>query len=230
LAYPSPNGFLCWAKPAGEVPYGPKQTSTADVPWDGVWWWHRPDGALQITPASRFTKRQDLIAMFEVSTPLWAAHTMVIHPQQPRTEEANGAEDQHPFVSVLGATWLLMAQANVADTRTLGRRDASGPRLDPGGAAAASPPAREPSTVTLVELRARPTNGRDDDQGEGGTRRAYSHRFPVEGHWRQQPCGPNNSQRKPTYITDYVKGPKDAPLIKKDKVRVLRKSRVDPQL
>jgi hypothetical protein len=27
-----------------------------------------------------------------VTTPLWAAHTIVINPKQPRTEEANGTE------------------------------------------------------------------------------------------------------------------------------------------
>ncbi len=225
LAFPAPNGLLCWAKPAGEVPYGPKKTSTVDIPWDAVWWWLRPDGALQVTPASRFTKHQELIKPFQVSTPLWAAHTIVVHPQRRRTEEANGSEDQHPFVSALGAAWLLMAQANVAETRTLGPAGAAGGRRDRDGDDTADQPAvREPSTVTIVELRARASD-RGTDQQAGGSGRTYSHRWPVEGHWRQQPCGPNNSQRKPKYITDYVKGPKGAPLIKKEKVRVLRKGR-----
>lgn len=156
LAFPAPNGLLCWAKPAGEVPYGPKQTSTVDIPWDAVWWWLRPDGALQVTPASRFTKHQELIEPFQVSTPLWAAHTIVVHPQRRRTEEANGSEDQHPFVSALGAAWLLMAQANVAETRTLGPAGAAGGRRDRDQVDTADPSAvREPSTVTIVELRAR---------------------------------------------------------------------------
>jgi hypothetical protein len=35
-----------------------------------------------------------------------AAHSIVINPKQPRTEEANGTEAAHPFVGVVGAAWL----------------------------------------------------------------------------------------------------------------------------
>ena len=41
------------------------------------------------------------------------AHSIVINPKQPRTEEANGTEAAHPFVSVVGAAWLLMGQPGV---------------------------------------------------------------------------------------------------------------------
>ncbi len=222
-AAPAPNGLLCWARPAGSVPYGPKQTSTPDVPWDAVWWWIRPGGMMQLVSASRFTKQQDLIAQFQVSTPVWAANTIVINPNESRTEEANGTEDSHPFVSVVGAAWLLMAQANVAETRTIGSPPQPQPRSQTHTDMSAPPP-REPSTVTIVELRARAT-ARDREPDPAATERTYTHRWPVEGHWRQQPCGPNNSQRKPKYITDYVKGPAGAPLINKDRVRVLRKGR-----
>ena len=43
LVTPSPSGLLCWAKPAGTDPYGPKPASTTDVPWDAVWWWTRTE-------------------------------------------------------------------------------------------------------------------------------------------------------------------------------------------
>lgn len=221
VAAPAPNGLLCWARPAGSVPYGPKQTSTTHVPWDAVWWWVRPGGMMQLVSASRFTKQQDLIAQFQVSTPVWAANTIVINPNESRTEEANGTEDSHPFVSVVGAAWLLIAQANVAETRTIGSQPQlrSQTRTD-----IPAPPPREPSTVTIVELRARPAaHGRESDPA--APERTYTHRWPVEGHWRQQPYGPNNSQRKPKYITDYVKGPAGAPLINKERVHVLRKGR-----
>jgi hypothetical protein len=77
-------------------PYGPKSASTTDVPWDAVWWWTRPDGMLQLVPSSGFTKQPELIAPYAVATPLWAAHTIVINPKQPRTEEANGTEAAYP--------------------------------------------------------------------------------------------------------------------------------------
>src|SRR5690242_2615423 len=47
-AIPAPRGFLCWAKPAGLVPYKPKSPEPIKVTWDGVWWWTRPDGILQL--------------------------------------------------------------------------------------------------------------------------------------------------------------------------------------
>lgn len=40
----------------------------------------------------------------------------------------------------------------------------------------------------------------------------WSHRWMVRGHWRQQPCGPQRSQRRLQWIDPYVKGPDDKPL------------------
>ena len=128
LVTPSPLGLLCWAKPAGTVPYGPKPASTTDVPWDAVWWWTRPDGMLQLVPSSRFTKQPELIAPYKVTTPLWPAHTIVINPKEPRTEEANGTEAAHPFVSVVGAAWLLMGQPGVTETRAIADTPTPRPR------------------------------------------------------------------------------------------------------
>lgn len=41
---------------------------------------------------------------------------------------------------------------------------------------------------------------------------AWSCRWIVRGHWRQQPYGPGHAQRRPTWITPYVKGPEEQPL------------------
>jgi hypothetical protein len=46
------------------------------------------------------------------------AHSIVINPKQPRTEEP-GTEAAHPFVSVVGAAWLLMGQPGVTETRSI---------------------------------------------------------------------------------------------------------------
>jgi hypothetical protein len=48
-----------------------------------------------------------------------AAHSIVINPKQPRTEEANGTEAAHPFVSVVRAAWLLVGQPGVTETRSI---------------------------------------------------------------------------------------------------------------
>lgn len=210
-----PSGLLCWAKPAGTVPYGPKPASTTDVPWDAVWWWIRPDGMLQLVPSSRFTKRPELIAHYEVTTPLWPAHTIVINPREPRTEEANGSEAAHPFVSVVGAAWLLMGQPGVTETRTFS--DTPAPLRSAGGA---GPYVAPVPNVTIVELR-RPVRLPHDTTGRTSDRQ-YSRRWWVGGHWRQQACGPNHSERRPKWIAPYIKGPQDKPLTS-ERVNVWRR-------
>lgn len=218
LAIPCPNGLLCWAKPAGLVPLGAPGSATADVNWDGVWWWTRPDGFLQLAPASRFAKHADLLKPYQVTTPLWAATSIVVDPRANRTAEANGSEDAHPFISVVGATWLLMNQAST-QTRTLS--DPFGTRLDE--------PTRQkgsgttlPAQVTLVDIR-HSTEPANPSESTDESNRQYSHRWWVRPHWRQQAKGPNRSLREPKWIGPHIKGPGDAPLIEKPRVNVLRR-------
>jgi len=45
---------------------------------------------------------------FGVRSPLWTAHTIIVDPKKPRTDEVVGFPHGHRFVSVLGAAWLLM--------------------------------------------------------------------------------------------------------------------------
>lgn len=46
----------------------------------------------------------------------------------------------------------------------------------------------------------------------------WNHRWLVRGHWRNQPYGPNKSLTKIIWISPYIKGPDDAPLVVKDKI------------
>jgi hypothetical protein len=196
LALPAEAGLLCWARPAGDVPFA----GAGEVPWDAAWWWMRPDGVLQIQVASRLTKRQDLLAPFGVRSPLWSGTTLLVNPTVPRTEEVQGSPEGSEFVSILGATWLLMEQRTVTETRVLSDPTSTGR----GGATAG-----KPAAVSMIELRRPEPQSREPGGGSSGRR--YRYRWTVEGHWRQQPCGPNWSQRKLTYITDYEKAPKEAP-------------------
>ncbi|OWM07725.1 hypothetical protein B7435_07290 [Mycolicibacterium peregrinum] len=217
IAAPSPNGLMCWAKPAGHVPYGAALKYDLDVPWDAVFWRTRPDGVMQIVPASRLTKNQELLEPFGVKTPLWAAHTLVLDPEAIRSEEATGSSEAHRFVSVVGAAWLLMGQSGVAGTRTIGDR---APATTDNSAAAKTPTAA--STVTLIDLR-RPADNGHDSKGKPTSGREFQQRWWVGPHWRQQPCGPGRTQRKPVFIAPYVKGPEDKPLVAKERVNVLRR-------
>lgn len=40
----------------------------------------------------------------------------------------------------------------------------------------------------------------------------WAARWWVQGHWRMQACGPDWSERRPTWISPFVKGPEDKPL------------------
>ncbi|WP_241473858.1 hypothetical protein [Mycolicibacterium neoaurum] len=208
LAMPSEAGMLCWAKPAGDMMFHDKGA----VPWDGAWWWRRPDGLLQIQLASRLTQRQDLLVPFGISTPLWSGTTLLVNPDVPRTAEVHGDPDASQMVRILGATWLLMDQRTVAEVRTLPA---------PSLAATAGDADTTPSLVSMVELRRKLPESHKPTTSSG-VQRKYHSRWDVEGHWRQQACGPRWSQRKPIYITDYTKGPEGAPL-KSSKVHVLRR-------
>jgi hypothetical protein len=48
--------------------------------------------------------------------------------------------------------------------------------------------------------------------GPGGEPVEWSCRWVVRGHWRQQPYGPGQAQRRPTWIAPHVKGPDEKPL------------------
>jgi hypothetical protein len=221
-AMPAPNGFLCWAKPAGRVPYAPESPDPVNVTWDAVWWWTRPDGILQIQPATRLKSSPEVPNPIGVRAPLWATGTIWLDASRARTEEANGSEDMHPFISVVGAAWLLMGQTTLTESRVIGQTEV-GPTS--GGSEPAEVRKRRPAPVTIVELR------REIDQHNRsavkGSKRQYRGRWMVgwpNGFWRQQAYGPGRSLRKPVLIAPHTAGPQGAQLLPpKQKVYVWRK-------
>ena len=79
----------------------------------------------------------------------------------------------------------------------------------------------DPATVRIITLRRTRNEGAsgNDDEERG----KYSHRFIVDGHWRNQAWGPNHSLRRHQWINAYTKGPDDKPLVVKDKVYAWRR-------
>jgi len=71
------------------------------------------------------------------------------------------------------------------------------------------------SNVIVVELRKRSQSAPDPT----GKHREYSHQFIVHGFWRRQ-WYPKLKTHRQKYIAAYVKGPKDKPLLVKDRVWV----------
>jgi hypothetical protein len=66
------------------------------------------------------------------------------------------------------------------------------------------------SEVTVIRLR-RPTTKHDDEEGSSVE---WTHRWIVDGHWRNQ-WYPSLNRHRQVWISPYVKGPDDMPLVVK---------------
>jgi hypothetical protein len=135
---------------------------------------------------------------------------------------------QHPLVSDtvhrstmedrrwLTTLWSLAAEPRIVDRTQFVPDRATRRRAQRAGAAAPE--------VTVINLRQAVYQGAGASRTQTGER-TYHVRWPVRGHWRNQPYGPGRRYRRPTYIAPYIKGPGDAPLKKGATVRVLRDER-----
>jgi hypothetical protein len=144
------------------------------------------------------------LAMMPIGSLVWPLGFAADYPLagDPATD-ASMAEDRRR----LAALWLLSAQPGLATTT-----EAALPRHVVRRAQRAGQLPR----VRVVRLREAPGDHRGA-QSEGG--RTYHHRWAVAGHWRQQAWGPRHSQRRPTYINPYLKGPEGAPLVDRPVVK-----------
>lgn len=135
---------------------------------------------------------------------------VIADPDRPSTSRGHSGDEDSDWLSVVASAWLLMGQHRVTDTRIQ--------RADTGRVEAADtdrPPL--PRDVTIIDLRRTEPKPREDDPEHPG--REYTRRWWVDGHWRQQACGPEHSQRKPVWIAPHIKGPEGLPL-DEDKPRV----------
>lgn len=71
-----------------------------------------------------------------------------------------------------------------------------------------------PKLVTVVQLRRK--SSPTDHPGESNV--DWQHRWIVRGHWRMAACGVGRTERRPTWVAAYVKGPDDKPLMQTNKV------------
>lgn len=113
--------------------------------------------------------------------------------------------DEHNVAASLLATWTLMQQSLTMSER------ASGDRAERRRSARAGLPA----DVLIVRLRRRQLDGDQDQADEEGV--AWSHRWLVSGHWRNQWL-PSRTAHRLQWIAGYVKGPASKPLVVKDRM------------
>jgi len=76
---------------------------------------------------------------------------------------------------------------------------------------------RRSRTATITYLR---YSSRSGSALGGGRDRRYTHRWVVRGHWRRQ-WYPSLQRHVPIWITDYIAGPEDAPIMVREKVRLV---------
>lgn len=118
-----------------------------------------------------------------------------------------GGESNARAISTLVSTWLLMGQTLAAldterpaptEQRRLKRRGDPDP------------------VVTTIALRKR----QHQDTGEKAPGREYRHQWLVSGHWRNQWYASAEAHR-PIWIAPHMKGPEDAPLLRREHVYTL---------
>lgn len=74
---------------------------------------------------------------------------------------------------------------------------------------------KEPPLVTIITLRRRVRENGDQPDEAGFV--DWSHRWMVGGHWRQH-YYPSDGTHRLIFISPYIKGPEDKPLVVKDRV------------
>lgn len=113
--------------------------------------------------------------------------------------------------SVIRAVWALSSEDRVCEV-------VDGPAVPRGSGRPDDPAAR---LVKFLVLRAPRRRSGGDGDGSGAIE--FSHRFIVRGFWRNQPCGPRNSERRLQWIPPYIKGPEGKPLVTRETVRVWKR-------
>ncbi|MEU3399386.1 hypothetical protein [Streptomyces filamentosus] len=121
------------------------------------------------------------------------------------------AESDIALLRLIQATWLLMGQTLATSERVAADR-ASRRRIQRLDRAYGT-------EVRLIRLRRARTERGTAPAEQPGTRE-YQHRWVVRGHWRRQ-WYPSRNANKPIWISPYIAGPEDAPLIGGEKVLVL---------
>ena len=195
---PRPDGLLAWATPVSTQQVAAASWTSTDDEMTIVM--YRAIGAdLPERPLQRLRNQIGWL------TPIRVARARPGHTQLDAT---------HPLAALV-STWLLIAQQIATETPA---------DIDKATRAHYRRQHRPPPDVRVVQLRPpRPTPGQAPHPPSPATHagRAYTIRFWVSGHWRNQPYGPGRTLRRPVYINPFLRGPHDAPIKASTTVRAL---------
>jgi len=222
-ALPTPIGMLVWERPLPLLPVAgipstlwprsalgvPQQPK---APVSGVLW-VQTGGTVRVTVLSRRSDLVDLTDWLVIPerAAVWPSTMLEDFPADALYTAASMRGTGAGFVSMLATTWLLMQQPTVATPR----------RVTPTQRGASRLPSGALTGVSIIDLRRLDVVRDGADPDHPG--RVYRHRWVVRGHWRQQPYGPGRTQRRPTWVPSYVKGPDGAPLLATEHVNVWRR-------
>lgn len=211
-ATPSNHGMALFEEPIGEATGTVNATGAqVNVPLDGVVW-SFTDETIELAALSRLRRHTNVVPPHLPQAPVYA----VQHFNRGRAlgDDFQLTEWQRTaIVSVLGSLWLLMGQDNrmTTVTPTIGGKPTS---ANDGDSPATTDNTRaRPRMVSVVDLHPDRGSPHDVSSDAHPETRVYHHRWWVDGHWRQQACGRDLKERRPTWIAPHVKGPADKPFI-----------------
>lgn len=191
---PSPFGFLLYDRPLrSPTPTWPIGERSPSDPTGFMW--ARGPGAIAVVTLGR-----------ERSTgSVEPRGTFTWHVGEVPTDLDNSddGDNWRPCLHSLLATWTVMQQS-LAARETVPAARAERRRCARVGL---------PETVVVVRLRKFETNY----SGNNETEVDWSHRWLVSGHWRNQYL-PSRGTHRQQWISGYVKGPSDKPLVVKERV------------
>jgi hypothetical protein len=184
------------------------EVSTGAMLWGPALWQHPQAGQVPCLGITVYRPVTGLMGLVPLGSLVWPLGTDTdVKLTGDPAKDASMAEDRRR----LAALWLLSGQRELTTTQ-----EAQLPRQV---LRRASRTGQEPPRVRVVHLRA-PVPERGAAEGPtGATGRHLHHRFIVAGHWRNQAWGQGRSQRRPTWIAAYPKGPEGAPLLKRSTVK-----------
>lgn len=213
----TPYGFVWFAKPY----HGPAPSGNADVvrigavSWGVIYNADTDEEIMPLPPGLAPLNTRDGIRLCFWAYGAAGRLSMRVGDLSWRFGQSHVTCGPNRFENEQGAVWtivrrhlpLLSALFAFVRQRVLVLRRQGGDRASRRAAQQAGVTPRECNIIVLRRAQscALPTNGSQADT-------PWSCRWWVAGHWRQQPCGEGRAERRPTWITPYIKGPEDKPV------------------